>query len=115
MIRDQGEAAKAADVIAAPFRNTADDSAAGPQPLREVLPDPRAARCPAIYSVKDPSEYTADDQKRLKILSENFTTFTAALGELFAGRNPGDFAPLMVTIGGNILTCWKSEVTPKFT
>ena len=36
-------------------------------------------------------------------------------GDLFAGRNPDNFAALMVTIGGNILACWKSGVTPRFT
>jgi hypothetical protein len=51
----------------------------------------------------------------LKILGDNFARFTATLGDLFAGRNPDDFTPLMVTIGGNILACWKSQVTPKFT
>ena len=114
VIRDQGEAAKAADVIAEPFRNTADDS----QPdlsHYEKFCQIREQALPEVYSVKDPSEYTADDHKRLKILVENFTTFTTMLGELFAGRNPDAFAPLMVTIGGNILACWKSHVTPKFT
>jgi hypothetical protein len=114
VIRDQGEAAKAADAIAAPFRNTADDSHPDLSHyekfcrIREQAP-------PGTYPVKDPSEYGPDDDKRVKILVDNFARFTATLGDLFAGRNPDGFAPLMVTIGGNILACWKSRVTPRFT
>jgi hypothetical protein len=65
--------------------------------------------------VKAASDYTADDTKRLDILREHFARFSTALGDLFAGGRPRDFAPLMVTIGGNILACWKSRVTPRFT
>jgi Ferritin-like len=114
VIRDQGEAAKAADVIAVPFRNTADDSDPDLSHYEKFCRI-RGQALPEIYPVKDPATYGADDHKRLKILGENFTRFTAALGDLFAGRNRGDFAPLMVTIGGDILACWKSQVTPKFT
>jgi hypothetical protein len=114
VIRDQGEAAKAADAIAAPFRNTADDShpdLSHYDKFRQI----REQALPRTYPVRDPSEYDADDQKRLRILAEDFASLRAALGDLFAGRNPAGFAPLMVTIGGNILACWKSQVTPKFT
>jgi hypothetical protein len=118
VIRDQGEAAKAADAIAVPFRNTADDShpdLSHYDKFCQIREQALHRRLPKTYSVKDPSEHTRDDDKRLKILRENFARFTAAVGNLFAGRNPDDFAPLMVTIGGNILACWKSHVTPKFT
>jgi hypothetical protein len=118
VIRDQGEAAKAADKIAVPFQNTADDS----QPdmshyekFCQIREEALHHELPEIYPVKDPSEYTPDDHKRLTILRDNFARFTAALGDLFAGRNPEDFVPLMVTIGGDVLACWKRQVTPKFT
>jgi hypothetical protein len=114
IIRDQGEGAKAADVIAEPFRNTADDS----HPERthfEKFCDIRGQALPATYPVKDPSDYTDDDRKRLAILVDNFAAFMSMLGDLFAGLNPEAFGPLMVTIGGNILACWKSGVTPRFT
>jgi Ferritin-like len=114
VIRDQGEAAKAADNIHPPHQNTADDS----QPEcshYDKFCQIRAHPLPETYPVKRPAEYTTDDHKRLRILVDNFARFRHALGELFAGRNRGDFAPLMVTIGANILACWKSGVTPKFT
>jgi hypothetical protein len=118
VIRDQGEAAKAAETIAAPFRNTADDShpdLSHYEKFCQIREQALAGTLPETYPVKDPSEYTPDDQKRLKILRENFAKFTAALGDLFTGRNPDHFFPLMVTIGGNVLACWRSQVTPTFT
>jgi hypothetical protein len=118
VIRDQGEAAKAADDIAAPFRNTADDShpdLSHYEKFCQIRKQALDGTLPQTYSVKDPSEYDRDDHKRLKVLGDNFAKFTAALGDLFAGRHHAHFAPLMVTIGGNVLACWKSQVTPRFT
>lgn len=114
VIRDQGEAAKAADAIAAPFRNTADDPAAE-QSHYEKFTQIRGAALPAVYPVKDPSDYTADDRKRRDILVADFSRFTEAISQLCAGRRPPDFETLMVTLGGDILACWKSGVTPEFT
>jgi hypothetical protein len=118
VIRDQGEAAKAADAIAMPFRNTADDShpdLSHYEKFCQIREQALDRGLPNTYFVKDPSEYTPGDHKRLKILRDNFAKFTTALGDLFAGRNPDAFAPLMLTIGGNILACWKCHVTPNFT
>lgn len=112
LIRDQGEAAKADDAIHPPHRNTADD----PQPtwshwqkldwIHEHLPD--------TYQPKQDTHYTDKDRKLQQILVTNFTKFIHALNGLFAGKHPDDFVPLMVTLGGNIRTCWTNEVTPKF-
>jgi hypothetical protein len=118
VIRDQGEAAKVAGKIDAPFRNTADDShpdLSHYEKFCQIREQAREGRLPETYPVKDPTEYTSEDHKLLKILGDNFATFTSTLGDLFAGRNPDRFAPLMVTIGGNVLACWKSQVTPRFT
>jgi hypothetical protein len=114
IIRDQGEGAKALDAIAVPNQNTADD--AHPELTHyekfcQIRKDPPTG----VYPVKDPSQYTPEDEKRLAILVENFTRFQQMLSELFAGREPAGFAPLMVTIGGNILACWKNGTTPRFT
>jgi hypothetical protein len=114
VIRDQGEAAKAADAIAAPFRNTADDPAAE-QSHYEKFTQIRGAVLPEIYPVKDPSDYTEGDRKRRAILVADFARFTDAVSQLCAGRRPRDFETLMVTLGGDILACWKSGVTPEFT
>jgi hypothetical protein len=135
VIRDQGEAAKRADQalkrpdpgdgepsgttrVEFAFRNTADDSNPDLSHYDKFLKIREQARLhelPATYPVKDPADYSAEDHKRLKILVDHFAEFMTGLGDLFAGRKPGDFAPLMVTIGGSILACWKSGVTPKFT
>ena len=114
VIRDQGEAAKAADKIAAPNRNTADDSDPEASHYQKFVTI-REAGTPATYPVKDPSTYSPEDLKRRSILTDDFTRYTAAITELLAGRQPPEFAALMVTIGSNILTCWKSGVTPEFT
>lgn len=114
VIRDQGEAAKGLDDIAVPFRNTADDSE--PQASHyEKFGQIRAQPLPSTYPVKAPAEYTAQDGKRLEILLHNFARFMSVLGHLFSGRSPDGFVQLMVTIGGNILACWQSGVTPRFT
>ena len=114
VIRDQGEAAKAADTIAAPNRNTADDSDPDASHYQKFIAI-RDAGTPAIYPVKEPSAYSAEDVKRRTILIDNFTRYTTTITELLAGRQPPEFAALMVTLGSNILTCWKSGVTPRFT
>lgn len=114
VIRDQGEAAKVADAIAVPFRNTADDSDPAMSHY-EKFGQIRGGPLPATYPVKDTGAYTAADEKRRQILIDNFARFTTALTELFAGRGPAGFEPLMVTLGANILTCWKNGVTPQFT
>lgn len=118
IIRDQGEGAKAADAIAPPFQNTADDS----QPelnhydkFMQIREQAQNGTLTPTYTAKPVSDYTADDRKRLRILVDNFTQFSGMLGDLFSGGNPDGFAPLMATIGGNILNCWKSGVTPEFT
>jgi hypothetical protein len=114
VIRDQGEAAKAADAIAAPFRNTADDPDAE-QSHYEKFSQIRGETLPAVYPVKDPASYTPEDRKRQSILIKDFARFTAAVSELCSGRRPVDFETVMVTLGGDILACWKSGVTPEFT
>jgi hypothetical protein len=114
IIRDQGEGAKSATPINEAFQNTADDSEQEVNHYDKFC-QIRHERLPATYPVKDPAEYTDEDSKRLAILVANFASFMSMLGDLFAGKNPANFAPLMVTIGGNILACWKSGVTPRFT
>jgi hypothetical protein len=114
VIRDQGEAAKVADAIATPNRNTADDPAAE-QSHYEKFTQIRGAVLPAVYPVKDPGRYAADDTKRQAILVADFSRFTGAVSQLCAGRRPRDFETLMVTLGGDILACWKGGAVPQFT
>jgi hypothetical protein len=123
VIRDQGEAAKLNDPIHRPNENTADDR--NPtlshyekflqirEQIREQKPLPKIY--PDIVPVKDPDTYTDGERHLEQLLVCNFAKFVTALNELFAGNHPDDFVPLMVTLGANILTCWKNGVTPKFT
>jgi len=113
VIRDQGEAAKAADEIAAPFRNTLDDPDPSASHYQKFLAI-RNAEPPVTYPVRDPATYTSDDHKILKTLTDDFTRFTGVITDLLAGRNPAGFDDLMGTIGSDILTCWKNGVTPQF-
>jgi hypothetical protein len=112
LIRDQGEAAKADDAIHPPHRNTADD----PQPTGSHSQKFTwiSDHLPVTYQPKEDADYTDDDRERQQILVKNFKNFIRALNALLAGENPDNFVPLMVTLGGNILTCWKNGVTPKF-
>ncbi|BAK36080.1 hypothetical protein MLP_30660 [Microlunatus phosphovorus NM-1] len=112
VIRDQGEAAKAFDEIAAPFRNTYDD----PEPAAshyQKFVSIRNSGLPETYSVKDPSAYTPDDLVCRQKLIDDFAGFTGQITDLLAGR--AQELPLMEIVGQDILACWQSGVTPQFT
>jgi ferritin-like protein len=119
VIRDQGEAATAADDIHWPNENTADDPAPKASHYDKFCQIRENPPLPTTYAdtvgLTKTADYTADQLRYERILIGNFSKFIAALNGLFAGKNPGHFAPLMVTIGANILTCWQHGVTPKFT
>lgn len=112
-IRDQGEARKSTELIAVPFQNTADDSDPELSHFDKFMRI-RNAPLPCTYPLKTPGDVTDRDRALQQILVDNFTALRAALEELCAGRKPGYFEPLMVTIGGNIMNCWKNGVPPMF-
>jgi hypothetical protein len=115
VIRDQGEAAKVDEPIRRPHENTADDR--HPECSHyDKFSQIRKQKClPTTYAGKEPAAYGPDEHRLEQILIGNFEKFIDALNGLFAGNNPDDFVPLMVTIGANMLTCWRNGVTPKFT
>ncbi|HEY5822393.1 MAG TPA: ferritin-like protein [Propionibacteriaceae bacterium] len=114
IIRDQGEAATDAGPVAGPFQNTADDSF--PEDSHyEKFSRIRGGPLPATYPVKDPSDHTAADTARVNILVDDFARLTGALTAMFAGHAPADFETLMVSIGADLLNCWRTGVTPRFT
>ncbi len=116
VIRDQGEAATAQGDIPVPFRNTLDDPSPAQshyQKFMDIRDRFLGGDGPEIYPVKDPSTYTSDDQDLLATLGRDFTAFTDEITNLIAGRT--DELKLMETIGLDILACWKSGVTPRFT
>jgi hypothetical protein len=119
VIRDQGEAAKADDPIHRPNENTADDRYPTLSHYEKFRQIRKQKPLPKIYPdtvpVTDPDKYTTAQGHLDRILIDNFAAFVTALNELFAGNHPDDFVPLMVTLGANILTCWRNGVTPKFT
>jgi hypothetical protein len=49
-----------------------------------------------------------------EILIENFERFRVTMERLFAGEEVPNFFADMVTLGGNILNCWKHGVVPRF-
>jgi Ferritin-like len=112
IIRDQGEGRRATEDIAAPFRNTADDTQ--PQAshfekfvsIRDTLPPTYAPK--ALY------ELTERDLELQNILAANFAKLRGALQATFEGRQTDDFSPVMFAVGGNIVNCWKNGVTPRF-
>jgi hypothetical protein len=118
IIRDQGEAAKKDDPIGWAHENTADDRDSTLSHYDKFC-QIRAAKFPQTYpdivGLKDRAHYKKADLEREKILCDNFTLFLESLNKLFAGENPHDFATLMVTIGANIVTCWRHGIVPKFT
>lgn len=112
-ITEQGEGISSADEdIVYSFQNTATDKA--PQlshfekftKVRNKLPD--------TYQVKAEGDYSPEEQEFLKILLADFAGLRNKLKELFSGKNPGDFLPLMLTVGADIQNCWKHGVTPRF-
>ena len=112
-ITEQGEGIyRAQDDIVYAFQNTATDSAPSLTHYEKFLKV--RGEMPKTYPVKPKSDYTPEDRSRLKILKTHFTDLRIALERLFAGKNPGDFFQLMITVGADIQNCWKNGVTPRF-
>jgi hypothetical protein len=115
VIRDQGEAAKRDDPIHRPNENTADDRYPTLSHYEKFRQIRQQKPLPKIYPHTNPNKYTTAQGRLERILIDNFANFIKALNALFAGNHPDDFVPLMVTLGANMLTCWRNGVTPKFT
>lgn len=112
-ITEQGEGISSArEDIVYSFQNTATD------------PDPQLShfekfiklrgKLPETYVVKAEGGYSPEDQELLKILLADIARLRNMLKKLFSGKNPGDFLPLMLTVGADIQNCWKHGVTPRF-
>lgn len=113
-IRDQGEGSKTAERIDRAFQNTADDSAPELAHYEKFIEIRKARSLPRTYSTDPVGAYTREQKRLEKILIDNFIALRRMLKQLFGGKDPGGFEPLMVTVGGNILNCWKNGVTPRF-
>lgn len=114
-ICEQGEGQpKGTEGIDKPYQNTADD---GWQALShfEKFNKIREATAKALtYPTKPEKDWTDRDRSIQAALTDSFTHFRSALEQLFAGKNPGDFVPLMITVGAGIQNCWKNGITPRF-
>lgn len=113
IIRDQGEGTnRKDDEVRPPYQNTADDSWPELAHYDKFL---RIRDNPAkelIYPTKE--KLTREDREIRDHLVSTFTEFRKTLELLFAGRNPGGFIPLMISVGAGIQNCWKHGVTPRF-
>lgn len=115
IIRDQGEgASRKQPALPAPFQNTADDSWADQDHFSKFLEIRNNPAKSLYYPCKPEGHLTPEDRQVRDHLVATFTTFRRALASLFSGRNPGDFVPLMISVGAGIQNCWKHGVTPRF-
>lgn len=112
-ITEQGEGiSRAREDIVYSFQNTATDNAPQLSHFEKFIKVRR--QLPETFSVKAECDYSPEDQELLKILLSNFPRLRHALAKVFSGENPGDFLPLMFTVGADIQNCWKHGVTPRF-
>jgi hypothetical protein len=115
IIRDQGEGASLHHAtLPAPYQNTADDTWAALSHFSKFQQIRDCAARPLVYPLKVESDLTEEDRAVRDHLAATFAEFRAALERLFSGRNPGDFVPLMMSVGAGILNCWRHGVTPRF-
>ena len=120
LITEQGEGQSKQDpTIPSAFQNTADDTQ--PQDdhfakFNQIKQDTEGdcKHFPDVYSSKDCSRYTDDDQQLERILIQQFTELRMLLEQLFKGENPDNFFPIMASVGGAISNCWQHGVTPKY-
>jgi hypothetical protein len=112
-ITEQGEGISSArEDIVYSFQNTATDNAPRLSHFEKFIKV--RGKLPDTYQVKAECDYSPDDQELLKILLADFARLRDKLEKLFSGKNPGDFLPLMLTVGADIQNCWKHAVTPRF-
>ena len=97
------------------LRNTADDPAAVIDHFDKFIAIREGGDLPAVYPAVITPE-NEDQQDALRVLQKNFKQFRGTLENLFCDNMPADnFQNEMVTLGGNILTCWQRGVVPAFT
>lgn len=115
IIRDQGEGGSSRQpALPTPYQNTADDSWPELAHFEKFQQIRDSDAWPLVYSIKRERDLTDSDRETRKFLIATFTKFLKALELLFSGKNPGDFVPLMISVGAGIQNCWKHGVTPRF-
>lgn len=118
-IRDQGEGASDS-VIETPFQNTADDACPDESHFAKFTTIQQmfagAGGTPVqTYPIKPPDQLTDEDRAVAALLVRNFTELRHRMEHLFSGRaGRDDFFPVMVTVGANILNCWRHGIVPSF-
>ncbi len=113
VIRAQGEGDKGRQELPAPYRNTADDGAAGQDHYEKFLTI-RGAPLPATYPVKPPTDLTDQDRELQAGVVASFAELLTAMTTMFSGGESRPFLPVMVKVGAGIQTCWKRGVVPRF-
>jgi hypothetical protein len=112
-ITEQGEGiSRAREEIVYAFQNTATDMAPSLSHFEKFMKV--RDNMPATRKAKAESDYSPEDHDLLNTLLKDFAVLRGALEGLFSGRDPGEFLPLMVTVGADIQNCWSHGVTPRF-
>ncbi|AVQ00143.1 hypothetical protein C7S18_15585 [Ahniella affigens] len=113
-ITDQGEGVRRTNTVPNRFRNTADgfnepmDHFARFNLIKDIK---RREACYEGVANPPPGSAGAAAQA---ILVRNFNRFRGDMVSLFNGGSPANFGPNMVTLGGNILDCWRQGAIPRF-
>lgn len=116
VITEQGEGRTGTDEEIPPaYQNTADgyDPAASHfRKFNAVRDAVLSGQAPETYPVTSPDERDTEPQR---VLAANFATLVAVIQELFNGGTGRErLGALMPTVGGNVLTCWRTGVIPRF-
>lgn len=113
-ITDQGEGVRRTESVPDRFQNTADGFN---EPMDHfarfnLVKDIRNR--PDCYSGRVHPPKPSPGAKAQEILMRNFKRFRGDMVDLFNGGDPQSFGPNMVTLGGNIVDCWRNDAVPRF-
>jgi hypothetical protein len=113
-IVDQGEGERRFDAVPFAYRNTADGFNDDQDHFDKFIGVKNMIVRPETYrGQKDPPESSGGRQAQERLLC-NFNQFRSDLVQLFTGQEVREFGSRMATLGGNILSCWKMGVIPRF-
>ncbi len=96
------------------FQNTTDDTDPNWSHFQKFMTLWRSERFPEVYEGEKEPPPGSPGAEAQAILRRNYTAFRGTLQSLLASGAPEDFYPAMVTLGGNILNCWKNGAVPRF-
>jgi hypothetical protein len=96
------------------YQNTADDTDPNWSHFQKFMSLWSADHFPETYKAEKHPKPGSPGHRAQEILLANFDAFLDTLEALFKGGKPEAFGTQMMTLGGNILNCWKNEAVPFF-